>query len=77
MFDSSGVTNTGMWEREGNRWIEEATGMLADSTPTSSVNVLIPLGPDAYLWQTTERTVGGYSLTPPRPIKVTRVRATK
>lgn len=74
MYDSSGTTSDGEWVRDGNRWINEARGMLPDGTEVTSVNVLIPLGPDAFTWQTTEREVNGEPATALAPIKVTRVK---
>ncbi len=75
MFDSSGTTSDGLWVRDENRWINEADGVLPDGTQISSVNVLIPLGPDAFTWQTTEREVDGNPVQALPPIKVTRVKS--
>jgi len=76
-FDTSGTFSNAAWTRDGTRWIDEATGVLPDGTEITSVNVLIPLGPDAYTWQTTERAADGVPLSPLPPIKVTRVRPEK
>jgi uncharacterized protein (TIGR02246 family) len=74
MFDSTGTFNAGTWQREGKHWIENVTGTLPDGAEIESVNVLIPLGKDAYTWQTTERTADGTPIAPLKPIKVTRTK---
>lgn len=74
LFDSSGTTSDGMWVRDENRWINEATGVLPDGTEVTSVNVLIPLGPDAFTWQTTDREVDGVPVPALPPVKVARVK---
>ena len=73
MFDSTGTTSDGIWVRDGSRWINEAVGVLPDGTEIISVNVLVPLGPDAFTWQTVERTVDGEPMSDLPPVKVTRV----
>jgi len=73
-FDSSGTTSDGLWVRDENRWINEATGVLPDGTEITSANVLIPLNSDAFTWQTTDREVNGVSVAALPPVKVTRVK---
>jgi uncharacterized protein (TIGR02246 family) len=73
-FDSTGTTSDGVWVRDENRWVHEASGMLPDGTEVTSVNVLIPLGKDAFTWQTTSREVDGVSVPALPPVKVTRVK---
>jgi len=73
MFDSTGTTSDGIWYRDDTRWINEAHGILPDGTEVTSVNVLIPLGKDAFTWQTTERTVDGVAAAALPPVKITRV----
>jgi uncharacterized protein (TIGR02246 family) len=74
LFDGSGATGDSVWTRDGNRWLIEATGTLPDGTEMTAANVLIPLGPDAFTWQSTQRTVAGTELPDQPPIKVTRVK---
>jgi uncharacterized protein (TIGR02246 family) len=74
MFDSTGTTSESVWVRDDKRWINDTTGVLPDGTAVTSVNVMIPLGPDAFTWQTTDREVDGVSVSPLPPIKVTRVK---
>jgi uncharacterized protein (TIGR02246 family) len=74
LFDGSGATGDLVWTRDGNRWRIEATGILPDGTEATAVNVLIPLGPDAFTWQSTQRTVAGTDVPDQPPVKVTRVK---
>jgi hypothetical protein len=74
LFDWSGTTGDSAWTRDGNRWLIEAAGTLPDGTAVTAVNILIPLGPDAFTWQPTPLTIGGVELPDQPPIKVTRVK---
>jgi uncharacterized protein (TIGR02246 family) len=76
-FDSSGAFSNALWEREGNRWIEESTGTLSNGSTLDTINVMIPLGPDAFCWQTVERSVDGVQASAMSPIKVSRVKPGK
>jgi uncharacterized protein (TIGR02246 family) len=74
MFDSSGTTSDAFWVRDDNRWINESVGKLPDGTEIVAANVIIPLGPDAFTWQTTEREINGVPTSGLPPVKVTRVK---
>ena len=52
-------------------------GTLPDTSEVTAVNILIPLGKDAFTWQSTERTAAGSELPDLPPLKVTRVKADK
>lgn len=74
LFDGSGATGESAWTRDGDRWAVGATGTLPDGSEVSAVNLLVPLGPDAFTWQATARTAGGAELPDEAPVKVTRVK---
>jgi len=74
IFDSSGTFGDALWVRDDKRWISEANGVLPDGTEIASVNVIIPLSPDSFTWQTTDRTANGVPLPALPPVKVTRVK---
>ena len=74
MFDSSGTTCDSVWVRDDKRWVSDALGLLPDGTEIISTNVIVPLGPDAFTWQTTEREADGVPLPALPPIKITRVK---
>jgi hypothetical protein len=74
LFDSSGTFGDSVWVRDGKRWLIEASGTLPDGTEITSTNIFIPLGPDSFSWQATDRTANGAPLTDQAPVKVTRVK---
>lgn len=74
VFDKSGTFGESVWSREENRWAIEASETLPDGSETTAVNLLIPLGKDAFTWQSVKRTVAGSALPDPPPVKVTRVK---
>jgi uncharacterized protein (TIGR02246 family) len=74
-FESTGTFSYGIWTREEDRWIDETRGAMPNGTELTSTNIFIPLGPDCFLWQTTERTVNGAAVSLPPTVKVTRVKA--
>ena len=50
LFDDAGGNGQGLWQRDGNRWLIDSVGELADGTDTASVNVLTRLSDDEILW---------------------------
>jgi hypothetical protein len=77
LFDGSGSVGESTWAHDGNRWVLEARGTLPDGTVMTAVNIMIPLGKDAFTWQSVERTAGETPLPDLAPLKVTRVKADK
>jgi uncharacterized protein (TIGR02246 family) len=77
LFDSSGTYGESAWSRDENRWVIEAAGTLPDGSDMTAVNYLIPLGKNAFTWQSVERTAAGSSLPDTAPLKVSRVQAGK
>ena len=74
LFDGSGPTGDSEWTRDGSRWLVEAAGTRPDGSEMTAVYVLMPLGADAFTWQSTQRTAGGAALPDQPPVKVTRVK---
>jgi len=77
VFDGSGTFGESSWSNEENHWIIEGAGTLPDGSEVTGVNILIPLGPDAFTWQAIERSVAGTMLPGTPPIRVTRVKNSK
>jgi uncharacterized protein (TIGR02246 family) len=77
LFDASGAFGEGTWSRDSDRWIIEASGTLPDRGDVTAVIIIVPLGPDAFTWQTVQRTVGDTELPDEAPIRVTRVKTGK
>lgn len=73
MFDSSGATSDAVWTRDGKSWVSEGSGVLPDGIEVISTNVVTPIGPDTFTWQTTRREVDGVAADGLPPVKVARV----
>ena len=76
-FDDDGGQGQCLWIRDGNRWVLDAIGTLADGTETEAVNVLARLGADEITWRSIDRVAGGEPLPDTVPLKLTRVRSGK
>ena len=74
MFDGSGTICEGVWVRDDKHWVNEATGVLPNGVEITSLNLIVPMGPDAFTWQTTDRAANGVPLPALPPVKVTRVK---
>jgi uncharacterized protein (TIGR02246 family) len=77
VFDSSSSFGESSWSRDQNRWVMVAAGTLPDGTEATATNILIPLGKDAFTWQSIERTLAGTPVPDLPPVKVSRVKADK
>jgi uncharacterized protein (TIGR02246 family) len=75
MFDSNGTFNESRWTFEEGRWLIQAEASLPDGSEVSAVNLLVPLGRDAFTWQSIDRVVAGTALPDAPPVRVTRVKA--
>lgn len=74
IFDKSGSIGESVWMKDGKKWVIEAGGTLPLGVEMSATNILIPLGKDAFTWQSVDRFAGGQSLPNEAPLKVTRVK---
>lgn len=74
LFDKSGAIGESIWRKDGNRWLIEANGTLAQGLAMSATNILIPLGKDAFTWQSVDRSVGEQAMPDHPPLKVTRIK---
>jgi uncharacterized protein (TIGR02246 family) len=75
-FDVDGGHGQCLWLRDGNQWVMDALGVLADGTETAGINLLTRLSNDELTWRSIDRVVGGEALPNTLPVKLTRV-ATK
>jgi uncharacterized protein (TIGR02246 family) len=62
-FDSKGGRGEGRWRRDGDRWVVEATEVLADGTQASTTATYQRQDADRYLWQVTSASVGDMKLS--------------
>jgi uncharacterized protein (TIGR02246 family) len=74
-FDEDGGRGEAAWFRDGNRWVQETTGVNKDGTETTAFNVITRIDHDHFLWRSVERAVGGESAPDTTPVKVSRVTA--
>lgn len=71
-FDDDGGHGEALWVRDGNRWVLDSVGVLADGTETASVNILTRLNNQEITWRSIDRVSGGEALPDTVPIKLTR-----
>jgi uncharacterized protein (TIGR02246 family) len=72
VFQSEGGFGESVWTRDGKQWTVEAAGVLPDGRLMTASNIYVRVGPDAWTFQSTRRTLGGVSLPNTEPIKVSR-----
>jgi uncharacterized protein (TIGR02246 family) len=76
-FESEGGFGEATWGREGKRWAVASTGRQPDGSTMTATNLLVPLGPDAFTWQSIKRSIDGEEVGDLAPVKVTRVKEKK
>jgi uncharacterized protein (TIGR02246 family) len=74
-FDATGGTGEAFWTWDGDRWVIDSVGVLADGEETSAINLLTRSGDDAFTWRSVERMEGGESQPDLPAIRVKRVSA--
>ena len=58
-FDSEGGFSTGLFTREGNRWLLREAGFTADGNRTGADNTITKTGDDKFTWESGNRTLNG------------------
>jgi len=61
-FDSKGGNGGGDWERDGNTWTAEWTGVLSDGRPASSVNSIQFIDDKTFVFRSADREIDGLPL---------------
>jgi hypothetical protein len=56
------------------KWVIDAKGTQANGAVMVATNILIPLGKDAFTWQSVDRSVGDQPVANLAPIKITRIK---
>jgi uncharacterized protein (TIGR02246 family) len=72
-FSADGGHAVGAWSLTQSGWTAKMNGVTGDGTPMTSVNRLTRLDDNAYVWQSTERTLGGISLPDTDEVVIKRV----
>jgi uncharacterized protein (TIGR02246 family) len=71
-FDKRGGYGYGHWLKDGQSFIEKATGVEPDGTTSSSINTLHKLTDNSFTWRSTGRVFGNNTLADTPEITVTR-----
>jgi uncharacterized protein (TIGR02246 family) len=58
-FDGEGGFGQGQWTRQGDRWLQQESGVAPDGSRTSAENTFTKLGPDRFAWESNNRTLDG------------------
>lgn len=58
-FDSRGGHGDGVWWREDDRWLVEATSVLPDGATASGLNVYAPVDDDTFTWKSSDGELDG------------------
>lgn len=59
VFDSDGAFGEGVWNKQGNRWYIQSTGILPDGGKSSSTNIMTCLDDNTFTWQSINCEAGG------------------
>ena len=76
-FESGGGVGENVWNRDGDQWVVDATGTLADGNTLTMTNILTKVSDDLFTWQSINRALGDEELPDLAPVKVTRIKAKK
>lgn len=58
-FDSQGGHGDGIWWREDDRWLVEATSVLPDGSAASGLNVYVQVDDDTFTWKSSDAELDG------------------
>lgn len=73
-FEDTGAVGEAVWAHDGGRWVMESSASLPEGASVQATNIFIPLGPDAFTYQSVDRVVDGQPLPDLPPVKVVRVK---
>jgi uncharacterized protein (TIGR02246 family) len=62
VFDSAGGFGEGFWQRRGNEWFVDSTGVRVDGRTASSVNIWHFVDDNTLDWSSTDREIDGEAL---------------
>src|SRR5262245_27138895 len=62
LFDSEGGIGESSWTWDGERWVIDSSGTLADGSQTTAQNFLTRAGDGGFTWRSVKRTLNGESL---------------
>jgi uncharacterized protein (TIGR02246 family) len=76
-FEAEGGVGAGTWNRDGDHWVIELEGALADGKQLTSTNVLRRINDDMFTWQSINRMLDDSEIPDLPPVKITRIKASK
>lgn len=76
-FEADGGVGEADWERDGDHWVLDAAGTLADGRSLTETNVLRRVNDDTFTWQSIDRLLDDEELAELPPVKVSRVKPAK
>jgi uncharacterized protein (TIGR02246 family) len=76
-FEADGGVGEGDWSRDGDHWVIDASGTLADGSTLSETNILRRVNEDTFTWQSINRLLGDREIADLPPVKVTRIEPQK
>ena len=62
MFAGDGAHGEGVWKKDGDAWIAQASSVMADGTQMSSLNIYVYNGKDRCTWRSFHTHIGGEHL---------------
>ncbi|HTQ41091.1 MAG TPA: SgcJ/EcaC family oxidoreductase [Pirellulales bacterium] len=71
--NQDGSQSRAQWQRDGNRWVINATGLTSDGQDLAAEFILTRIDNNNFTWRSVNRLVGGQPLPDTVPIKLTRV----
>ena len=76
-FSADGGHAIGIWSATEGGWLAKVSGTTGESVSTTAVNVLKRLDSNAYVWQSTDRTIGDVRLPDTDEVVIRRKPAAK
>jgi uncharacterized protein (TIGR02246 family) len=76
-FEADGGIGETDWTRDGDHWVLDASGTLADGRSLTETNIVRRVNDDTFTWQSIDRTLDDEELADLAPVKVTRVKGEK
>jgi uncharacterized protein (TIGR02246 family) len=76
-FEATGGIGEADWSRDGDHWVLDAAGTLADGRTLTETNVLRRVNDDTFTWQSIDRTLDDVELADLPPTKITRIKTEK
>lgn len=72
-FEANGGIGEADWIRDGDHWVLDAEGTLANGSSLIQTNILTRVNDDTFTWQSTGRLLDDTPVADLAPVKVTRV----